>query len=90
MNNIKLNTPYTPQTLDIIPACPPAVRKLIFVICKMMMILMMMSMMMSMMTMMMIPEKAGVYGGMSSHRAIGEVVDCPELNITKHRYQHQD
>ena len=86
MNNIKLNTPYTPQTLDIIPACPPAVRKLIFVICKMMMILMMMSMM----TMMMIPEKAGVYGGMSSHRAIGEVVDCPELNITKHKYQHQD
>ena len=83
MNNIKLNTPYTPQTLDIIPACPPAVRKLIFVICKMMMILMMMSMMM----MMMIPEKAGVYGGMSSHRAIGEVVDCPELNITKHKYQ---
>jgi len=40
---------YTPQTLDIIPACPP--------------------------------EKAGVYGGMSSHRAIGEVVDCPELVV---------
>jgi len=40
---------YTPQTLDIIPACPP--------------------------------EKAGVYGGMSSHRAIGEVVDRPELIV---------
>ena len=54
------------------------------------MMMMMMSMMMSMMTMMMIPEKAGVYGGMSSHRAIGEVVDCPELNITKHKHQHQE
>ena len=62
---------------------------MMMILMMMSMMMMMMSMMMSMMTMMMIPEKAGVYGGMSSHCAVGEVVDRPELkpNITKHKYQ---